>query len=80
MSGRWWPALSPLDARVLRATDPLLTCSVQRVALLAGCGDGVARSSLGRLRRWLLVEKDRSSRPARWWRTAYGDVALWHEP
>jgi hypothetical protein len=79
MSGRWWPALSSLDARVLRATDPLLVCSVARVASLAGCGEDVARSSLRRLRRWMLVEADRS-RPARWRRTVYGDVALEHEP
>jgi hypothetical protein len=79
MSGCWWPALSPLDARVLRATDALSVRSVERVAGLACCSEQLARSSLGRLRGWMLVEVD-GSRPSRCLRTRDGDVALEHEP
>lgn len=79
MSGYWWPTLSPLDARVLRATDAFAVGTAARVARQAGCGEDVALSSLRRLRRWLLVEVD-GSRPSGWLRTRHGDVALEHHP
>jgi hypothetical protein len=71
--------LSPLDARVLRATDPMRERTVERVGRLAGCAEDVARSSLGRLRGRMLVEPD-GCRPSRWLRTRDGDVALEHQP
>ena len=54
MSGSWWPMLSPLDARVLRATDAFDVRRIDRVAWLAGCSEELAASSLRRLRRSLL--------------------------
>jgi hypothetical protein len=71
--------LSRLDARVLRATDPLRERTVGRVAWLAGCSEDLARSSLRRLRGRMLVEPD-GCRPTGWLRTRYGDVALEHQP
>jgi len=78
---RAWPrvVLSPLDARVLRATDPLRVRGVDRVALLAGCSEELARNSLWRLRVRMLVEDD-GDRPSGWLRTYDGDVALEHQP
>jgi hypothetical protein len=76
---RWPPVLSPVDARVLRATDPLRVRTVGRVAQLAGCSEDVARSCLRRLRGRMLVEPD-GSRPTGWLRTREGDVALEHQP
>ena len=75
MSGPCWLMLSALDARVLRATDPVCVRRVERVARLAGCSEDVARSCLRRL----LVEDD-GSRPTGWLRTRHGDVALEHAP
>lgn len=74
-----WPALSGLDARVLRATDPLRERTAERVADVAGCAEDVARSSLRRLRGRMLVEPD-GCRPTGWLRTHRGDVALEHQP
>lgn len=71
--------LSPLDVRVLRATDAFHVRTVERVARLADCSEDVARSSLRRMRGWMLVEPD-GSRPSRWLRTRDGDVALEHQP
>lgn len=79
MSGVSRQLLSPLDARVLRATDPLRLRSVERVAGLAGCSEELARSSLRRLRVRMLVEDD-GRRRGGWLRTYAGDVALEHEP
>ena len=79
MSGCWWPILSPLDARVLRATDAFDVRRVDRVARLAGCSEEIAASALRRLRRRMLVEPD-GSRPTGWLRTHWGDVALEHAP
>ena len=71
--------LSPVDARVLRATDPMRERTAERVARLAGCSEDVARSSLRRLRGRMLVEPD-GCRPSGWLRTRDGDVALEHQP
>lgn len=71
--------LSALDARVLRATDPLRVRTAERVARLACCSEDLARSSLRRLRRRMLVEVD-GSRPTGWLRTRDGDLALEHSP
>ena len=79
MSAFPWLALSPLDARVLRVTDPFQVRGVERVARLAGCSEDLARSSLRRLRGRMLVEPD-GSRPSGWLRTRHGDVALEHQP
>ena len=79
MSGSSWSALNPLDARVLRATDPLAVRRVERVARLAGCSEEIARSSLRRLVGRMLVEPD-GCRPSGWLRTRRGDVALEHQP
>ena len=79
MSGSWWPMLSPLDARVLRATDAFDVHRIDRVAWLAGCSEELAASSLRRLRRSLLVEPD-GSRPTGWLRTHRGEVVLEHTP
>jgi hypothetical protein len=76
---RWPPVLSPVDARVLRATDPLRERTVGRVAQLAGCSEDVAWSCLRRLRGRMLVEVD-GSRPTGWLRTREGDVALERQP
>jgi hypothetical protein len=79
MSAGAWPALSPLDARVLRATDPLRERTAARVAERAGCGEDVAASCLGRLRVRMLVEVD-GCRPTGWLRTRRGDLCLEHQP
>jgi hypothetical protein len=71
--------LSAVDARVLRATDPMCERTAERVARLAGCSEDVARSSLRRLRGRMLVEPD-GCRPSGWLRTRDGDVALEHQP
>jgi hypothetical protein len=78
---RDWPrlVLSPLDARVLRATDPLRVRGVERVARLAGCSEELAHSSLRRLRIRMLVEDD-GERPSGWLRSRDGDVVLEHQP
>lgn len=76
---RWPPVLSAVDARVLRATDPLRERSVGRVAELAGCSEDVASSCLRRLRGRMLVEVD-GCRPSGWLRTRKGDLALEHQP
>ena len=49
------------------------------VALLAGCSEELARSSLRRLRIRMLVEDD-GERPSGWLRTHDGDVVLEHQP
>jgi hypothetical protein len=79
VSGCPGPVLSALDARVLRATDPLRVRTVDRVARLACCSEDVARSCLRRLRGRMLVDVD-GSRPTGWLRTRRGDVALEHAP
>jgi hypothetical protein len=78
MSGWLSLMLSPLDARVLRATDPFRERAVERVARLAGCSEDLAGSSLRRLRGRMLVEPD-GCRPTGWLRTREGDVALEHQ-
>ena len=77
--GGWGGELSVLDARVLRATDALYTRSPEKIGELAGCAADVALSRLRRLRACYLVEND-YSRPRRWRRTHFGDVALEHSP
>lgn len=79
MSGAVSLTLSPLDARVLRATDPLRERTVGRVARLADCSEDLARSSLRRLRGRVLVEPD-GGRPTGWLRTHHGDVGLERRP
>jgi hypothetical protein len=79
MSGWLSLTLSPLDARVLRATDPFRERTVGRVARLADCSEDLAGSSLRRLRGRMLVEPD-GCRPTGWLRTREGDVALEHQP
>ena len=78
---RWWArvTLSPVDARVLRATDPSFERSAARIAELAGCSEDVAASCLRRLRARMLVEPNRY-RPAGWVRTCAADVVLEHTP
>jgi hypothetical protein len=71
--------LSGLDARVLRATDPVRERTAARVALLVGCSEDVAASCLWRLRGRMLVEVD-GCRPTGWLRTHRGDVVLEHQP
>ncbi len=78
MSGRGL-ALSGLDARVLRASNPRYERSPERIGELAGCAADVALSTLRRLRVRSLVEDD-GERPQRWLRTHRGDVALEHAP
>jgi hypothetical protein len=70
--------LNPLDARVLRATDPFRERTAARVALLAVCSEDVAASCLRRLRGRMLIEPD-GCRPTGWLRTREGDVALEHQ-
>jgi hypothetical protein len=72
-------SLTSLDARVLRATDPMRVRRVERVARLACCAEDVAASSLRRLRGRMLVEVD-GGRPSGWLRTREGDLALEHAP
>jgi hypothetical protein len=79
MSGLRWLMLSPLDVRVLRATDPLRERTVARVAQLAGCSEDVAHSCLRRLRGRMLVEVD-GCRPTGWLRARDGDLVLEHQP
>ena len=79
MNGAVSPALSALDARVLRATDSRYERSPEKVGELAGCAADVALSTLRRLRVACLVEDD-GCRPQRWLRTYHGDVALEHQP
>jgi hypothetical protein len=79
MSGVGSLVLSALDARVLRATDPLRERTAERVAWIAGCSEDVAASCLRRLRGRMLVEVD-GCRPTGWLRTHRGDVALEHAP
>ena len=71
--------LSALDARVLRATDPIRERTAQRVATIVGCSQDVAHSCLRRLRGRMLVEPD-GCRPTGWLRTRDGDRALEHQP
>lgn len=71
--------LSLLDARVLRATDPLRERTAARIAQRVGCAEDVAASCLRRLRGAMLVEPD-GCRPTGWLRTGDGDVALEHQP
>jgi hypothetical protein len=71
--------LSPLDARVLRAVEPMRERTVVRIARLAGCPHDLAASSLRRLRRRMLIEPD-GSRPTGWLRTRRGDLFLEHQP
>jgi hypothetical protein len=73
------PALSALDARVLRAVEPMRERTAARVAELVGCHADVAASSLRRLRGRMLVEPD-GRRPTGWLRTRHGDLALEHQP
>jgi hypothetical protein len=79
MNGAVSPALSALDARVLRATDSRYERSPENVGELAGCAADVALSTLRRLRGACLVEDD-GCRPQRWLRTYHGDVALERHP
>jgi hypothetical protein len=79
MTGLGWLVVGELDARVLRATDPLCDRTAGRVGELADCSEDVAASCLRRLRVRMLVESDRY-RPAGWRRTRWGDVALEHAP
>jgi hypothetical protein len=79
MTGGVSPALSALDARVLRATDSRYERSPEKVGELAGCAADVALSTLRRLRGACLVEDD-GCRPQRWLRTYRGDVSLEHQP
>ena len=58
MSGVASLTLSALDARVLRATDPLRERTAERVAGIVGCSEDVAASCLRRLRGRMLVEVD----------------------
>jgi hypothetical protein len=71
--------LSPLDARVLRATDARYERSPEKIGQLAGCAADVALSVLRRLRVVCLVEDD-GERPQRWLRTHAGDVVLERQP
>jgi hypothetical protein len=70
--------LSPLDARVLRATEPLRERTVVQIAQRLGCTEDVAASCLRRLRGRMLVEVD-GCRPSGWLRTHRGDVVLEHQ-
>jgi hypothetical protein len=78
MNDAAWLALSELDARVLRATDPRYERRADRVAGLVGCSADVAVSCLRRLRAQALVEVDGRC-PSGWLRTHRGDVALEHQ-
>lgn len=79
MNGAVLLALSPLDTRVLRETEPLRERTAARIAERVGCAEGVAASALRRLRGRMLVEVD-GCRPTGWLRTHRGDVALEHQP
>lgn len=69
--------LSPIDVRVLRATDSFRERTVVRVAEQAGCAEDVAASCLRGLRGRMMVEPD-GCRPTGWLRTRDGEVALEH--
>lgn len=71
--------LTPLDARVLRATQPFGVRTTKQVAHAVGCGEDVAASCLRRLSARTLVEVD-GCRPTGWLRTHRGDVVLEHQP
>jgi hypothetical protein len=71
--------LSPLDARILRATDPMRERTAQRVATTADCSEDIAHGCLRRLRGRMLIEPD-GRRPTGWLRTRDGDLALEHQP
>ncbi len=77
---RWFVRLEliPLDARVLRATDPLRERTAARIAERVGCREDVAASALRRLRGRMLVEVD-GCRPTGWLRTRDGDLVLEHQ-
>lgn len=77
MSGPGWLSLSPLDARVLRATEPLRERTAVGVAKQVGCAEDVCLSCLRRLRGRMMVEVD-GRRPSGWLRTDHGDLALEH--
>jgi hypothetical protein len=79
MNGAVLLRLCPLDARVLRATDPFRERTAERIAGAVGCSEDVAASCLRRLRGQMLVEVD-GCRPSGWLRTHRGDVALEHQP
>jgi hypothetical protein len=79
MNGAVSPALSALDARVLRATDSRFERSPEKVGELVDCAADVALSTLRRLRGACLVEDD-GCRPQRWLRTYHGAIALAHQP
>jgi hypothetical protein len=79
MSGVASLTLSALDARVLRATDPLRERTAERVAGIVGCSEDVAASCLRRLRGRMLVEVDGCRRTG-WLRAHRGDAALEHAP
>jgi hypothetical protein len=79
MTGAVSLKLSPLDARVLRATEPLRERPVVQIAQRLGCTEDVAASCLRRLRGRMLVEVD-GCRPSGWLRTHRGDVVLEHQP
>jgi hypothetical protein len=79
VTGAAWLKLSPLDVRVLRATDARYQRSPEKVGELTGCAADVALSTLRRLRVRELVEDD-GERPQRWLRTHRGDLALEHQP
>lgn len=71
--------LSPLDARVLRAVEPLRERTAARIAEFAGCPEDLAKSVLRRLRARMLIEPD-GRRPTGWLRTHRGDLCLEHQP
>jgi hypothetical protein len=71
--------LEPLDARVLRAVEPMRERTAARVAQLVGCPQDVAASALRRLRARMLIEPD-GRRPTGWLRTHRGDLFLEHQP
>jgi hypothetical protein len=64
MRGSSVVALSELDVRVLRATDPRCERSRGKIGDLAGCAADVALSTLRRLRCACLAEDD-GERPQR---------------
>ncbi len=68
--------LSPLDRRVLMATDPGWHRHPEQIAEDAGVATDVALSTLRRLRSRYLVESNNRRRPATWIRTPRGDAAL----
>jgi hypothetical protein len=68
-------AVSALEARILRATDPVQTRTADRIGRFARVEIAVALPCLRRLRKRYLVDDD-GSHPRRWLRTQQGDVAL----